>query len=318
MQRFRSYAPAGVLLPLFVLALATLGAAGVSTASADTPTPSPGPIPAGSGNVHVRNTLDGEPFIDTVALLGQALVGGQTCILFLTTVSIETIVQSTYWPWDDEPPCNQPGASSRMCHSVALHICSDEFIFTGDDVTVDVELGPHTPDAVPIVRFRFVHDGSAQPVTLLSWSFKSGGGKHCTVGSTDPTIVSTVVTGWIGPTGGPRGVCATVGQEVDVRFKTEEFGELEGSFTWLGEDVTVAIDTGAFLSTPTASPSVSPSPTTAATDTPSPTGTTPTPAGLPETGGQPGSSTRADTVALVVIGALTAVTAAAAAARRRR
>ncbi len=36
MQRFRSYVPAGVLLSLFVVALATLGAVGPSTASGDT------------------------------------------------------------------------------------------------------------------------------------------------------------------------------------------------------------------------------------------------------------------------------------------
>ena len=313
-QSFRSYGPGGALLLVFVLVLllgvALLGGAWSGRHAAPAAAEA-SPTPVTAAKVHVLNTLNGEPFLTAVNPIGQAIIGGEHCSLTVLGISYQAIVQSIFWPWD--PPCDDPDAPAQICYN-PLILCSEEFIFTGVDITVEIEWGPLLPDVadLPLVRFSFAHDGSAQPVTLLAWSFASGT-VSCGGGGTEPISLSTLIMGWP-----PREICGAIGLQVEVIFKTEEFGDLEGVFTWLGEALTLEVDTGALLATPTASPTVSPSPTVAPADTPAPSATASGPAALPDTGGPPQSTSRPNSVALAIIGAfaVAAVVVATAAARR--
>ena len=318
MQRFRSYVPVGALLLVSVIALllgvALLGGSWSGRHAAPAAAEA-SPTPVTAAKVHLLNTLNGEPFLTAVNPIGQAIIGGEHCSLTVLGISYQAIVQSIFWPWDDEPPCDQPGVPAQICYN-PLILCSEEFIFTGVDITVEIEWGPLLPDVadLPLVRFSFAHDGSAQPVTLLAWSFASGT-ISCGGGGTEPISLSTLIMGWP-----PREICGAIGLQVEVIFKTEEFGDLEGVFTWLGEALTLEVDTGALLATPTASPTVSPSLTAAPSDTPAPSATASAPAALPDTGGPPKGTSRPNVAALAMIGAVAAaaVAAATAAARRSR
>ncbi len=244
--------------------------------------------------------------------IGRAIVDGERCSVKVTADVLQTVVHWTSWPWYDYPPCNLTGVPATICYGLWTS-CSEEFIFNGDDVTVDIDWALDGPDP-PTVTARFEHAGREQPVTLLAWWFRAGA-VDCGQGDTEPVTLSSVTAWW--PLKSAE-ACSVPGTDILVSVLTEEFGELEGSFQWASEDVTFAVDTGILLSTPTASPSASPTtPTPPATDAPSPAGTTPTPAGLPEAGGPPGSAFRPNAVVLVVFGAVSAVIVAAAGTMRR-
>ena len=317
MERIRSCGYAGIFvaaLTAVLVAGALLGSGSSGPASASETSPTPGTAPRGSAIVTVRYTLDGVPLATNVGRLPFATVDGHECFRAVFFDIFETIVQMVFWPWSDDPPCNATGVPVRMCQSSRATLCTQEFIFEGEDVMVDMERDDHPPGLsdYPAVMVNFGHDGVAQPVTLLWWHFGSPS-VDCGVGGVEfPATVSSFVRVW--PTV-PREECKTLGLDLTATFDTEEFGVLQASFQWQGEDVTLEIDTGSLLSTPTPTPT--PAPTGAPTAGPTPTGT-PGPVSLPEAGGPPpGGGTSMRALGLTFLGVLVAVTVTVFLARRR-
>jgi hypothetical protein len=228
-------------------------------------------------------TFRGIPVITGTQALGSAIVNGDTICGQLTfLVPYEAIVDITGWPFDrpaNPPLCNQPNVTVKVCPLPTL--CSDEFTYTGDDVSVNLSLPvDEYPANVTVAIAHFVHDGVPQTVTITAWLFESGG-YPCSFKSrpVPPAVVSEVAHIW--PT---IDQCSPPGQDVHVTFKTAEFGELHATFQWTNGDVNYDVDTGAFGPTPTPSPSPPATPPV----TPSPVApATPTPARLPQSGGAP-------------------------------
>jgi hypothetical protein len=189
-------------------------------------------------------------------------------------------------------------------------VCTDDFIFTGEDVTTDAEWSvlPGMRE-LPRITMLFAHAGVAQPVTLTHWSFASAG-MDCGHNRTGPVTLDSLIYVWSGYT---VFGCEDIGREVEAKFTTEEFGELTGSFTWLGEDVDIEIDTGTLLVTPIPSPSPT-SDQTPPASSPSPIVT---PAALPVAGGQTDAGTGGASPGLVVAGLLVLFLASLVSARRR-
>ncbi|MEE8518907.1 MAG: hypothetical protein V3S98_07265 [Dehalococcoidia bacterium] len=221
----------------------------------------------------------------------------------------QTVVNSELWPWHDEPPCNLTGVPVSICYG-AWTVCSEEFIFTGEDFTVDVEWSSD-PDHDPTqstVTARFGHAGVEQPVTFLAFYFRAGA-VNCGSGGSFPVTLSSVTAQWPLKS---HPACSVHGTDILVRVVTEEFGELEGSFQWQGESVVVEVDTGALLATPSPSPTPSLS-----SGTTTPTAGPSEPAAFPTTGGPPSRGLDEQTVALLFACLVIAVGAASAVARRR-
>ncbi|HEY5640720.1 MAG TPA: hypothetical protein VIW01_11790 [Dehalococcoidia bacterium] len=159
MQRFRSYGPAGVLLPLFVLVLATLGAAGVSTASADTPTPSASPTPTASASptpypqslITVRFVRDGEPLSLFFGSFPNAvLADGVEC--FIVTTDGEGSEFSMAWP--RKPRSVQPPSCSKGPPTTVRIDFGGSFVvdvlWEGEDITLDAEVPSNFPTIAPL------------------------------------------------------------------------------------------------------------------------------------------------------------------------
>lgn len=278
--------------------------------------PTPGTVPAFPTVVGVRNTLSGLPLVAVNGHLRHAIVAGEICTRATTDEVFETIVNTAPWPWYDQPPCNLTGVPVRFCINSQLGFCSEEFIFEGEDAIADIDWSffPGVLE-LPAVTVNFGHGGVVQPVTLLAWSFESPG-ISCNAGETYPALLSTFVNVWTAAATG----CGVHGLEIAVSLTTEEFGELEESFTWLGEDVSVEVDTGSLLPTPTASPNSTSVPTAAPTE-PAATATVSGPIALPGAGGPPaadGVSERTlGSLVLGVLGVVVATVGIGFAARRR-
>ncbi|MEX0683618.1 MAG: hypothetical protein WD904_12895 [Dehalococcoidia bacterium] len=300
-----AYLPIAALLVLLVAIAVGLAEGESNATSADSATsdasPTPGTAPVASAIVSVRNTLDGVPLIIGLGHLELASVNGERCSTLVTGDIFEALIRWTAWPWNNKAPCNMTGVPVRLCHDPLLTYCSDEFIFDGEDVLVDMEWGsfPGILDA-PATTVRFSHDGVAQPVTLLGWEFRAGA-VYCGAGGVQVGQGSAVVTGFVRPWALKQG-CTAPSLDVIATFATEEFGELEGAFTWLGADLTLDVDTGFLLGTPTAAPTAPASPQTSGASLF-------TPAGLPAAGGPPPQDTRKPISELVVM-AMAAVAAA--------
>ena len=163
MQRFRSYVPAGVLLPLFILALATLGAAAVPTASADTPTPSasPTPTPSASPTPYPQSTITiqfvqaGEPALVT---LWQPISGltadGVPCFLAIPAIVVTVGEYVTQWPLYPDAPqppeCSKgPPTTLRFEFTGDFGTIATEFIWSGGDETFSLEFPLVTPTSSP-------------------------------------------------------------------------------------------------------------------------------------------------------------------------
>jgi hypothetical protein len=187
----------------------------------------------------------------TVAPLGNARVAGQSCSAGAATWVYEVIVDSLPWPWKTRAPCNHTGVPVQLCIDADGSLCTDEFVFTGDDVTVDMEWSELEgfPDP-PTISANFVHEAQPQLVTLLNWSFHTAN-TSCGGGQTTPVVLSSVTRWW--PLSTHEG-CADPPLDIVGRFETEELGELEGAFTWNGGDIVLEVETGVSLSTPTPSP----------------------------------------------------------------
>jgi hypothetical protein len=227
-------------------------------------------------------TFRGIPIIILTGSLHVAFVNGDTrCGVNVFDRVYEALTDGTPWPWgypgSNPPLCNQPGVSVRVCHSATA--CSDEFTYTGADVSVNFPVSDLPADA-PLAIAHFVHEGDSQTVSLTGWLFETGG-YRCSSGGRPllPAVVSEVAHTW--PT---ISQCSPPGQDVHVTFNTAEFGDLHATFQWNSGDVNYDVDTGAFPQTPT------PSPSPPATAQPAPTASaSPTPAQLPRSGGAPTS-----------------------------
>lgn len=256
------------ILPVTVAAwFGTLTLTGGWHASSDASTFDDAGTPPDTPTLTVRNTLDGVPFITTVTPIGRAIVDGQECSTAVAAVVYDTILNETPWPIFPSPPCNSIGVPTRICYSPLFTLCSDEFVWEGSDLQVDMPW-PEEPGKPKIIT-HFAHQGVTQPVTVLGWEFATDS-RTCGGGNTPPATVPSIVSYWPAATPG----CDILDMDAQISFLTEEFGILEGSFVWNREDVALEIDTGALLDTPT------PSATVKATDT-----STPAPAQLPEAGG---------------------------------
>lgn len=293
-------------LPIFifcaVLACAAVispGGHGQAQADTGTPTPTPETVPLYSSTITVTYTYRGTPFLTAANPLSEAFINGEEdCGVQVSGVTYLAIQSSTVWPWQNYPPCNEVGLRVRLCDRPSL--CSDEFTYNGLDVHVDIPY-PEIPGA-SLARAHFEHEGVPQTVTVTSWSFESGvqlcNGDPALGVLIPPATVSDVGFLW------PPAPCTVQGQEVHVRFATAEFGALTGSFQWNGDDVDYDVATGAFLQTPTPSPT--PSSTASVVPSNSPT-TGATPANLPLTGGPP--SAGGSSVPAVAAGVTAIVTA---------
>lgn len=263
-----------ILVACVLLASAVLFCAdGWTGARAESPTPRPTAAPY-SSKIAVTYTYRGLPVITLVTPLQLAYIdGSKVCGRGVSHITYETIVSVTLWPWGSNPPCNEVGASVRVCEAPE-QFCSNEFVYTGEDAGVELPI-QDLPADIPLATARFVHDGVPQTVTITAWLFLAGG-QVCAASSslTDPAVVSVVA--W-----GIASKCVPSG-DVHVRFTTVELGDLEATFEWNGDDVGYDVDTGTFLQTPSPSPKVTPSVTI-----PSETAS---PAQLPKSGGRPEGS----------------------------
>ena len=149
MQRFRSHVPAGVLLPLFVLALTTLVAVGVSTASADTPTPSPSPTQYPQSTITVRFVNGGQPV--TVILGGMVIsADGVDCPLGRPDVLWSASQFSMEWPYvplTSVPECRKGPPTLVRLEFVAGTPADDEVLrlsaeanWEGNDLVLDLNI----------------------------------------------------------------------------------------------------------------------------------------------------------------------------------
>jgi len=163
MQRFRFYVPVGILLPLFVLALATLGAAGVPTASGDTPTPtpsaSPAPTPSASPTPDTQSTItfrfvhDGNPVTIDLARF-SIIADGTPCPQLQPDSYLEVSEFSIQWPLpdDDLPAACRKGPPTLLRFGFSGHYwggLSREFIWSGGDETFSLDFPVATPTRPP-------------------------------------------------------------------------------------------------------------------------------------------------------------------------
>lgn len=237
-------------------------------------------------------TFRGIPIITVTVPISFAYVNGDTeCGERTFSVVYEAVADGTSWPFGprtNPAPCRQTGVSVRVCTGPAPAACSDEFTYSGVDVSVRIPIPADSYPDVSLAIAHFVHDGVPQMVSITHWYFESGG-YPCSYKSQvlplPAAVVSEVAHIW--PT---IHECSPPGQDVHVTFDTLEFGELHATFQWTGGDVNYDVDTGASLPTPSPSPGPTPppSPSTTAQAPPTPTASaTSTPAALPQSGGPP-------------------------------
>lgn len=267
-------------LVLFLVAVAALATCALASAGPPTDTPAPAPtVPRYSSAIATTYTYKGIPFMAVVNHLHIAYVNGEFCSRITSGDVRETITQGAPWPWVSRRPCNELGATVRVCD--LFERCTSDFLYTGQDVSLDTAV-PVVPE-IATVTTHFVREGAAQPVTLLAWGFAVGNA-GCGGGDTLPVILTKVTRWW--PSLGP---CAVEGADVSVRLVTEEFGELRTTFQWNGTDVNYEVEIKT-ATTPSPSPPRTPiatgstptpaTPTVALTDTQ-------TPSALPNSGGPP-------------------------------
>jgi hypothetical protein len=315
MQRFRFYVPAGVILGLFVLALVGLSGTREVSASGEPPTPTPAYAPEGSATIDVFFTLDGTPTIG-LSPITDAWVHGELCTVpFPIQVVLPILSWPVEWPFPDErnpSVCSELGAVVGLC--LSPNFCAEEFIFTGEDASVRMEVP--AADA-PRVQANFVTDaGQPAAVEMRQVSFRRGSfvcfQSVLTLGMTQtpPAPGQGFTMYW------PlvHESCAFPSEiPITAQFSTVDHGELSATFVWEGEDVTTFDVVVPDIAT--ATPSTAPPPTVSPTPTPSTApmtaSPTPTPALLPSAGGPPppGSSLRLLPFLLLIVvlttGALT-------------
>ena len=275
--------PAGLLKIIVLLAFVAVASAvafhsgqSAPEVRALTPPPAPTPTPVSPSKsiITVTHTYDGIPVIWVAQTLSLAYIGDETCSAGGPQIVFEAIALEASWPWRDYPPCNLVGVPIRICESEL--VCSDEFTYTGEDVSVNLQVAE--TELVTLATARFVHAGEEQAASVTGWRYEAGG-MVCSAGPTSairvpPAKVPALTRFWP-----PHPVCGA--QHVEVYFNTIEFGILHASFEWKGISLEYDVETGGFLT-----PSVSPSPSSS----PSSTGdgnNGATPAELPRSGGRP-------------------------------
>jgi hypothetical protein len=240
------------------------------------PPPTPTPAPAYSSRITIHSLLRGVPLLGAPlpgSALSGAIVDGWDCgRMVLAVIGEAGPVIVAGWPWHDYAPCNEVGVPVKICVS-SDQTCTEGFIFQGHDMDVDMNW-PEIP-YLHTVTAHFVRNGVPQSVTLTGWSIDAGvtfNGQvvSCSSGTTPPVILSDVITPWYGG--------QYCGGDVHARFTTAEFGELSGTFNWVGN-----ADVDYDVVVPAASPSTSQSPVPTAVPTMAPV----TPAALPSAGGPP-------------------------------
>lgn len=261
------------------LALVCAMLAGGRTSSANLTTSTPTPVP--QANITIRHTLDGVPFIVESSLPDSAYVGDSRCgFPHIPEFSGERMVDIVKWPWAGCSTANEP---IRICVPVvptaAGPFCTDPFLFTGDDVAVDLPWPASAWEQMPKVTAHFVRDGQPVPVTIIAWSFATGD-PTCDAyiappHTTPPVLTTAVVANALSiPPGDPTSACGQSGTKRVARFRTQEFGDVEATFDYAGADVTFDVNVSPSASA-IPSPSTAPSPSTGS---------------LPYTGGQPDSN----------------------------
>ena len=302
MQRFRFYVPAGVLLPLLVLALATLAAAGASTASADTRaistvTAAPRPVHGASATITVFFTANGIPTAGPGPIT-QAFVDGQECNWSAATVVFSTLSFEVPWPpHGGGPACFQENPTVIIC----ADICSKPFQFTGDHASAIIDFT--VPPDVPLVTVHFQSGGRPAPVELTAIEFRAGTSLCFSMGGSVPVPDATAfVTPWSENLTGP---CTAGGPQMNAIADTADYGELTGAFMWEGADADAVIEVPV-----TATPSPTPQESVSPTSPPPSTTVAPTPAELPEAGGPPVDQTGGAGLLLWALALLVATAAA--------
>jgi len=261
---------------VFAITLVCAMLAGGHASSANLTTSTPTPVPR--ANITIRHTLDGVPFIAESSLPDTAYVGDSECgFPHVPEFSAERIVDIVEWPWVE---CSTSREPIRICIPAALTVgpfCTNPFLFTGDDVAVDLAWPASAWNPLPTVTAHFVRDGQPVSVTILGWWFSTGDticDTHITPPRTSPPVVTTAVvtSAYIIPRSASVAECSQIGTKRIARFTTQEFGDVEGTFDYAGADVTFDVEVS-----PAASVTPSPSPPPS-----------PSPGSLPHTGGQPG------------------------------
>jgi hypothetical protein len=266
----------------FAIALVCAMFAGGRSSSASPVTATPTPVP--HANITIRHTLDGVPFIVDSDRPATAYVGDSSCgFLHVPEFSAERIVDIVKWPWTGCSTANEPIRICVVSPTTQGQFCTNPFLFTGDDVAVDLAWPASAWQQLPKVTAHFVRDGQPVPVTILGWWFATGDAicdAHIAPTHTSPPVVTTAVvaSALSVPQDTPVSVCGQAGTKRVARFTTQEFGDVEGTFDFAGNDVTFDVDVG---------PSATATPTPLAQVSSSPMPPTPSPASLPPAGGQP-------------------------------
>lgn len=278
-----------------IVALIVLIAAYVflqAPASAETPTPTQGPTAdERSTTITVRNVWKGVPLVGTYLSsggIGEAYVAGHLCGDVVTAaVTPVGIAFGVSWPFPtawNEYPCNAIGLPVRLCNA---NLCTEEFIYQGEDATVDFEWSgqlPSTP-TIPTVTGHFLRNGETTAVTVTA--ARVIGENGACRGSDNPPIIISEIR-WLN-SNEPGGPC----RSVTATFTTVEYGVLEASI-----DIPAGVDFDYYIEVPAvpsaATPTAATTPTAAATPTA-------TPASLPVAGGSP-SSGGATAIALGALG----------------
>jgi len=109
-----------------------------------TPTPTPTPSPVPTSTITIRFVRDGEPVTIDV-LFTRIFADGVQC-LFPDTERWKVSVLSRTWPlppWSSQPPeCSKGPPTILRFEFGGLFI---EFLWTGGDVTMDIEVPPEVP-----------------------------------------------------------------------------------------------------------------------------------------------------------------------------
>ncbi|MCH7717880.1 MAG: hypothetical protein IIB21_00280 [Chloroflexi bacterium] len=204
----------------------------------------------GTSTVSVRFLFQGEPII---VARGAPLVSanGQNCPFASIPEADEGAGWGISWPvTDDPPPCAETGTTLQICFG---SLCV-QTLWEGEDVTVELEF-PRPPGA-SLVTARFVDGSTPVSVSITDWDYLVQG-ETCIIGqSRGPVVTTSVISRFWPARTDPTTSCGDSGAAVSAVFLTEEFGEIQGSFVWTGQDVVfdVPVSEAQVSDTPTAEP----------------------------------------------------------------
>lgn len=253
-----------------LLVCVSTGSAGETSAESVTSVPTPWPTAPGtaSSTITLRHLYRGVPVVVFVDhRFSRGIVDGRVCGWghSADVQGVAAIVSEVWWPWSENAPCNWLGLPAHICSGA--NNCSEEFVFEGEDLTVDFNWREDSFGGAPFATAHFRQDGAPVQVTITN--FDLGQGDDPCLSASWPAFWPDTPPATLSDLSHDIGAICLEAGAVRAKFTTVEFGELEATFTWNGGDVSYDV--------------IIPS---ALTPTPVPTPTA-TPAALPRAGGSP-------------------------------